>query len=380
MDDDKNNQNESPEVVNEPDQTTDNLEQTPEAEGNTPDQSQENSSPESDSSSPIAESASLDEESPADALTRTPEDLDEERTERAAEAGTPIAPPVEKKPSALKRFFRKVNVYFLLFFLLLVVAGAITIVNYINNQKANPTVKIATQELADKTLEQLANTDVSVGNNAQTLTIQGNAIIAGQTLMRGSTNVAGNLQAGGTIQGPSLTIAGAASLGQAQSQTLQIQNTLAVQGGTSLRDLTVSGPSTFSGPVTMNQLAVTNLIMSGNAYLEVPGHIGFTGPTPSRGAVNSGVAGTGGTVSMSGSDTAGTISIRTGNNTAPGCFTQITFNRAFTRQPRVIVSPVGAAAGQTQYYVNRSTTGFSICTANAAPANQDFSFDYFITN
>lgn len=328
-------------------------------------------------------SSSLDEEdSPADALSRTPEDLDQERSEKEAEQGdksTEATAPI-KKTSPIKRFFKKVNVYFLFFGLLLVVAGAITIVNYINNQKANPTIDIATQELADKTLEQLANTDVSVGNNAQTLTIQGNAIIAGQTLMRGSANVAGNFQAGGSIQGPTITISGAANLGQTQSNTLQVQSTLAVQGGTTLSDLNVSGASTFSGPVTANQLTVTRLILSGNATLEVPNHIGFTGPTPGRGALNFTALGSGGSASISGSDTAGTINIQTGSNTAPGCFTQINFSQQFTRQPRVIVSPVGQAAGQTDYYVNRNASNFSICTANAAPSNQTFSFDYFVTN
>lgn len=327
---------------------------------------------------PAEESTSLDEDTPSDALSRTPEDLDQEKAQKEEAPAEPTQP--IKKQSKIKRFFKRINVYFLFFGLLLVVAGAITIVNYINNQKANPTIDIATQELADKTLEQLANTDVSVGNNAQTLTIQGNAIIAGQTLMRGSASIAGNLQVGGAIQSPSITISGAASLGQTQTQTLQVQNTLAVQGGTTLRDLTVSGGTTFSGPVTANQLTVTRLILSGNATLEVPNHIGFTGPTPGRGALNYATLGSGGTLSLSGSDTAGVINIQTGNNTSAGCFAQINFNQQFTRQPRVIISPVSEGAGQLQYYVNRSASGFSICTANAAPANKTFAFDYFVTN
>lgn len=338
---------------------------------------------ETPSSSEPKEAASLDDEdeSPADALTRTPEDLDKEREEKRAEDGEVVASatPV-KKVSPIRRFFRKVNVYFLFFALLLVVAGAITIVNYLNNQKATPKIDIATQELADKTLEQLANTDVSVGNTSQTLTIQGNAIIAGQTLMRGSANVAGNFQTGGSIQGPSITISGAANLGETQSSSLQVQNTFAVQGNTTLRDLNVAGASTFSGAITANELTVTRLVLSGNGVLEVPNHISFTGPTPSRASINYSVLGSGGTVSLSGSDTAGTINIQTGNGPSAGCFAQFNFNRQFARQPRVVVSPIGQAAGQTQYYVNRNASNFSICTANAAPANQTFSFDYFVTN
>jgi len=92
------------------------------------------------------------------------------------------------------------------------------------------------------------------------------------------------------------------------------------------------------------------------------------------------VLGNGGTLSIDGSDTTGTINVSTGNNPTAGCFGRITFNVKFTNKPHVIVSPIGGAAGQTQFYVDRDTSGFSICTVNAAPANQVFAYDYFVTN
>src|SRR5690606_21360094 len=125
-----------------------------------------------------------------------------------------------------------------------------------------------------------------------------------------------------------------------------------IQGSTTLRDLNVSGASSFGGAMTASQITVTRLVLSGNAVLQVPNHISFTGPAPSR-SLNSGVVGSGGTVSLSGSDTSGTISINTGNNPTAGCFARINFNQTYTAQPRVIVSPVGSGAGQTQYYVDR---------------------------
>ena len=118
--------------------------------------------------------------------------------------------------------------------------------------------------------------------------------------------------------------------------------------------------------------------MSGNAILQIPNHLSFTGPSPSR-TINAGVLGAGGSASVNGSDTNGTININTGSNPSAGCFARINFQQAFPGQPHVIVSPVGAAAGQTQYYVDRNNTGFSICTNNPAPANQVFAFDYFVT-
>lgn len=318
-----------------------------------------------------------EQQAPSDALSRTPDDLEEEKAKQAP-AVDPNAP-VEKKVSPIKKFFKKVNLYFLLFMLLVVIAGVITAVNYLNSQKTTPEPTIANQNLTEEALKKLANTDATVGNTSQTLTIQGNAIIAGQTLLRGNLNVAGNIQSGGSIQGPSLTISGAANLGATQINSLQVATNTAVQGSTTLRDLNVAGTSSFSGAVTASQITVTKLILSGNATLQVPNHISFTGPTPGR-TINAGVVGSGGSVSISGSDTSGVININTGGSPTPGCFARINFQQAFTSQPHVIVSPVGAAAGQTQYYVDRNTTGFSICTVNAAPANQVFAFDFFVTN
>lgn len=314
-------------------------------------------------------------QAPADALSRTPDDLEQEEQASASPVTSEL--PQEKKVSSFKKIFRRVNVYFLLFILVLVVAGIITAVNYLNSQKAEPKPNIVNQKLTEEALKQLANTDASVGNTSQTLTIQGNAIIAGQTLMRGNLNLAGNFQSGGSIQGPNLTISGTSNLGTAQINSLQVAQNTAIQGSTTMRDLSVSGASTFSGPVTASQLTVTRLILSGNASLQVPNHIAFTGPSPSRGATGAAL-GSGGSASVSGSDTAGVVNINTGSNTAAGCFVRINFNQAFAAQPRVIISPIGTAAGQTNYYVDRNASGFSICASTPAPANQVFAFDYFI--
>jgi hypothetical protein len=339
--------------------------------------------PNKDKSSDAEGKSSVEEpKAPADALSRTPEDLEKEESAQAAANADPnaAADPAEKKLSPIKRFFRKVNVYLLIFALLVVVAGAVTIVNYLNSQKPPTEAGIANQGLNEDTLKQLANTDATVGGTSQTLTIQGNAIIAGQTLMRGNLNVAGNFQTGGSIQAPSITVSGASNLAEAQINSLQVATNTAVQGSTTLRDLSVSGTSTFSGPMTASQITVTRLILSGNAVLQVPNHISFTGPSPTRASINGAVLGGGGSASVSGSDTSGVVNINTGNNPTAGCLTRIAFQQAFTNQPRVIIGPVGAGAGLMQYYVDRDKTGFSICASSPPPANQVFAFDYFVAN
>lgn len=319
-------------------------------------------------------------QAPADALSMSPEELEKSKAEQAAANPTPATDVSEqKKISAFKKVFRKVNLYLLIFILLVVVAGAIAVVNYLNSQKPPVEPTIASQELTEEALKDLANTDASVGGAAQTLTIQGNAIIAGQTLMRGNLNVAGNIQSGGSIQGPTLTISGTSNLGEAQINNLQVASNTAVQGTTTLRDLNVSGTSSFSGAVTASQITVTRLILSGNAVLQVPNHISFTGASPSR-TPNGGVLGGGGTASINGSDTAGTVSINSGNNPTAGCMVRINFQQTFTNSAHVIISPVGAAAGNLTYYVDRNNSGFSICSNNAPAPNQTFAFDYFVTN
>lgn len=325
---------------------------------------------------PATPEAVVPETAPADALSMTPEELEQEAAANPAPA---TAGPEDKKLSPLKRIFRVVNVYFLLFLLLVVVAGAIAAVNYLNSEKPQPEASIVNQKLTADTLKQLANTDASVGGTSQTLTIQGNAIIDGSTLARGNLSIAGNVQTGGSLNAPSLTISGNVNLGATQANSLQVAQNLAVQGTTTLRNLNVSGTSTFNGAMTASQISVTNLILSGNASLNVPNHIRFSGATPIR-VINQTTLGGGGSVSVNGSDTSGTININSGNSPTAGCFATITFNQRFTNKPHVIVSPVEKAAGQLQYYVTRDNNSFSICTANAAAAHQSFAFDYFVTN
>ncbi len=319
-------------------------------------------------------------EAPADALSRTPDDLEQEHAAQVAATSTSDASTEgEKKPSAFRRLMRRMNVYFLGFILIVIVAGAVAAVYYLNSQKPASEPNLTTQPLTQDALKQLANTDASVGDTSQTLTIQGNAIIAGQTLLRGNLNVAGNIQSTGSIQGGSITIAGNANLGATQVNSLQVATNTAIQGSTTLRDLSVAGKASFSGGVTVSDLTVSRLTLSGNAVLTVPNHISFTGPSPSR-TIDAGVLGGGGSASVNGSDTTGTVNINTGNNPSSGCFVRINFSQQFSNQPHVLVSPVGAAAGMLSYYVDRDKSGFTICTNTPAPANRAFAFDYFVTN
>lgn len=321
---------------------------------------------------------------PADALSKPEASTDSETidatsggmTEGPAAGNAAPAPP--KKPGGFKAFLRRFNIYFLLFLLVVVVAAVVAAVGYLNSRKPPTTPDLTSQTLTPDTLKQLANSDATVGDSGQTLTVQGNAVFDGQVLVRSNLNVAGTIQLGGPLNISNLIVSDTANLANTQVNSLQVANGSTFQGTVTVQhDLNVGGTTAFSGPVTAGQITVTKLIMSGNAQLQVPNHVAFIGASPGRTIGNA--LGGGGSTSVYGSDTSGTINVNTGNNPSPGCFATITFNQKFASTPHVLISPVGAAAGLTQYYVKRDTTSFSVCTDNAAPANQIFAFDYFVT-
>ena len=282
----------------------------------------------------------------------------------------PSRPPLHK----WRKRFQSFNIYLLAFVLLIIVAVAIVVIAFVKDHKA-ATPTISTQNLSQSQLEQLATTNVSVGNSSQVLTVGSNAIFSQQVLVQKDLDVAGNFKLGGLLSVPSLNVSGASILGQTQLAKLTVSGDTALQGSLSVgQDLSVTGNATFSGAVAVNSLTVQTLQLGGDVAFTH--HLTAGGTTPSR---TSGTAlGSGGTTSIGGSDTAGSIAINTGTSPSAGCFITITFSQKFDAAPHMVVTPIGAAAAGLAYYVNRSTTSFSICTTSAAPAGQSFGFDYIV--
>jgi cytoskeletal protein CcmA (bactofilin family) len=325
-------------------------------------------------------------ESSLESPTKEPaDDVNALDTEPPANSDKPLSntegldqSPKENKPKK-RPLNAKKNIYVIAFAALFLIAGGITAFAFMSSNKKPPVATIGNQPLSQEALSQLANSDTSVGGAAQTLTVHSNATFAGQVLVRGGLTVANNTQVGGTLQAPDLVISNTANLGTVQAKSIQVAEDAKVQGSLDVsKDLSVSGVTTFSGPVMAGQITVTRLVLSGNASLEVPNHLAFTGSTPLR-SINTATAGAGGSITIGGSDTSGTININTGSGPQAGCFIQVTFNKPFPSMPHVIVSPFGQAAGNLQYYVTKSTTGFNLCTNNAAAGGSAFGFDYFIT-
>lgn len=283
--------------------------------------------------------------------------------------------PTKAKLPLAKRILKKMNIYLLVFILLLLVAGVIAVSVYLSSKKAQDTT-VPTQTLTDETLKQLATSDVTVGQPKQVLNVQSNAAFAGKVFIRDSLEVAGPIQVGGSINVPGITVSGNSIFEQ-----IQVNKGLSVQGDTSLqgqlnvqKNLTVAGGATFGGAVSAPSLSVNTLQLNGN--LSLTKHFAVGGATPNR--TNGEALGSGGTTSVSGSDIAGNVNVNTGANAVAGCFATVIFTTKYNSTPRVIITPIGASASGVGYYVNRTANNFSVCASNTPPSNASFGFDYFV--
>lgn len=278
-----------------------------------------------------------------------------------------------KKNNKVRQLISHLNIYLLVFILIIVLAAGFTIVSIQRNKTVDTIASINTQELSPEELSKLSTSNSSVGDPKQTLTVESNAIFSGKVLVRDSLDVAGGLKIGGSISIVGLTVSGTSALDQIQGNSLNISGDTNLQGQLAVqRGLTVSGGASFGGPISAPQITVQSFQIAGD--LQISRHIDAGGGTP--GKSDGGALGSGGTSSVSGTDTAGTITINTGGGPGPGCFLTVNFAQPFNETPHVVVTPVGAGGAGLNYYINRTTNGFSLCTTNAAPGGTSFSFDY----
>lgn len=284
--------------------------------------------------------------------------------------------PKPKKSGGLQKYIAKLknhlNIYLLIFLVLLIAAITLSYISYAKDKNAaNSTIK--SQPLDQESLKNIQNSDISIGDAKQTLGIKSNTVFSGKVLVRDSLEVAGTIKVGGTLNLTGITVAGNSIFEQLQSNRLNLAGDATIQGQVNIqRNLVVGGSGTFSGPISAPQITIQSLQLSNDIQLNR--HIDAGGPTPGKSDGNA--LGAGGTTSISGSDTAGTVAINIGGGPGAGCFVTVTFAQKFNGTPHVVITPVGASAASLNYYINRSSTNFSICSTNAAPAGSNFAFDF----
>lgn len=148
------------------------------------------------------------------------------------------------------------------------------------------------------------------------------------------------------------------SVGANLQQTSNTFTTLNVSGMATLGGLVVSGDATIAGDLTVN------------------GHLVSGGDTPT--AVAEAAAGTGATVTVSGNDTAGTITIVTGSAPTPGDLAKITFKKPYTSVPRVNLTPTSAAAAGLEYFYEATPTDMRVKANSTPTAQKTYIYTYFV--
>jgi hypothetical protein len=225
-------------------------------------------------------------------------------------------------------------------------------------------------------------------------------IVSPNSRFNGKLTVGSDVSIGGTLQLNSKFSATDASLAKLEAGDTSLSQ-LNVNGDGTIsnlnlrRDLTVVGTTRLQGPVTIGQLLTVNnsVNIAGNlavggvlsarnfqassltsdTTLTIGGHIITRGAAP---AASAGPAlGNNGTISISGSDAAGTVAVNIGTGGGNGILANVSFRSAYGATPRVVVTGVGRGMGGV--YVNRSATGFSI-GVDGAVAPGGYAVDYIV--
>lgn len=286
-----------------------------------------------------------------------------------------LTPPKKSVGKKFQSLIGHLNIYLLLFILITVLVAGFTFVSYKNGKKEAAIPTIQTQELTPEELAKLRGSDATVGDPKQTLTIASNTLFNGKVLVRDSLDVAGTLKVGGALSLAGLTVSGTTSLDQVQANSLTISGDSNLQGQVTIqKGLTVTGGASFGGAISTPQITVGSFQLSGDIQLNR--HIDAGGATP--GKSDGGALGSGGTASVSGTDTAGTVAINTGGSSPAGCFVTINFRQPFNQTPHVVITPTSSSAAGISYYVTRNSTSFTICTTSNPPDSANLSFDYVV--
>lgn len=229
---------------------------------------------------------------------------------------------------------------------------------------------------------------------ATRLTVGPDATFRGEVVVAGDISIGGNMQLNSDFvaQNARLTKlqAGEVQLEQLNvnrdgtMSTLNLRNDLNVAGTTRLQgqavfaqlvtvnnNLNVAGNLAVGGTLSARTFEANNLTSGGT--LTIGGHIITRGAAP--GVARGGAVGGAGTVSISGSDAAGTVAVNMGVGGSPGMLASVSFSRAYASIPRVIVTPIGRPV--PELYINRTSTGFTISTGSTLSPG-GYAFDYIV--
>lgn len=290
-----------------------------------------------------------------------------------------------KKPGSkglgglLSKFAARLNIYLLGFILLIVIALIVVfiIINTGNQQQAQ-LEDIQTQELTQDAIDDLTSNEATIGDAKQLLTVESNAVFNGKVLVRDGLDVAGPIKVGGELNLPGITVSGTSQFDEVLLNALSIAGDASIQGTLNVEsNLSVAGQSSFGGPISAPSVILDAIQINGD--LTFNRHIDAGGGTPS--VTNGGANGSGSTVTISGTDTAGTVTVNVGSGATFGNMAAVTFAVPFSGNPHVVITPVTSSAGTVSsgnfYLSSRTTSGFTISTTTPVSSGS-ISFDYIV--
>jgi hypothetical protein len=255
---------------------------------------------------------------------------------------------------------------------------------YFTRTTAKPTTPPKLTTLSNDEITKLGGflSGNKAGESAEVLTINSSSLFKNRLAIDSDLKVTGAISASGPTALGDLIVDKISTLGVTNirgqlsvSGPLTVHSPAVLENGASLTgNLTVSANGTFGGTLGAGTVNTANL--SVNTNLNVGGHINMiSGNKPGVGAMSR--AGSGASASLDGNDTAGTVSFSTGSGAIAGELVQVTFKSAYSKNPRVLLTPANPASAGLQYYVIKSGTFFMIAAANTA-SNQSYAFDYWV--
>lgn len=307
------------------------------------------------------------------------ENLEESSEVKVSQSAVKDSPSTKVGPlGTVKRIIAGLNVYFLLFLLLILVALMILFVVYNNSNQEQASLE--TQELTQESIDQLIGSDAKVGDPKQLLTVESDSVFNGQVLIRDGLDVAGPIKVGGSLSLPGITVSGTSAFDEVTVNQLSIAGDAQIQGQLTVQEgLSVSGPVTFSGTLSAANFSIQSLTVEQDARFNR--HIDAAGPTPN--VTRGSAVGSGGTVTISGTDTSGTVGVNVGGGAGSGNLATVTFANAYSGNPHVVITPVASQGSSLidssfQFYIsNRTSTSFTIAVSDSLPSGS-ISFDYIV--
>lgn len=318
---------------------------------------------------------------PGDSLDGSSDSLEQPDTvvensnpSNSAESTPPANRPRFDLQTYIRSLVNKINIYLLLFILIVVVAAVIMFIALQSGKNQAKKESTATQTLTSDALKNLSGSDTKVGDPKQLLSIESNAVFSGKVLVKDSLDVAGAIKVGGALSLPGISVSGTSQFDQVQLNSLSVAGNETIQGQLNVqKSLAVGGGGSFGGTLSAAAISTDKLIL--NQDLQLNRHIAAGGGTPS--VSTGGAVGGGGTVSINGSDTAGTVTVNFGSGAAGGIVATVTFSTKFSGTAHAVISPVcNAGCNPGAYVANRTTSGFSIGVSSAQSGS--ISFDYIV--